>query len=166
MRWLLLGALFLLVSGGGGIGNGEGGPIQDILVASDQVRAGTEVRLILPMHALDSAITASALLSALLFHLSNQQPTRRIPQWNRGQGKVQGGGAGAPAAQLHGGQREGNGVLIVTRPVAGEVKTSSIGEDSRCNCYDASAPLLAMSLAGYCLLHRPRKCQNALFALP
>ena len=34
MRWLVLGALFLLVSGGGGMGNGEGVPIQDILVAS------------------------------------------------------------------------------------------------------------------------------------
>ena len=44
---------------------------------------------------------------------------RRLhPQWNRGQGKVQGGRTGAPAAQLHGGQREGNGVLIVTRPVS------------------------------------------------
>ena len=50
MRWLVLGALFLLVSGGGGMGNGEGVPIQDILVASGQVRAGTEGRLISHAH--------------------------------------------------------------------------------------------------------------------
>ena len=118
------------------------------------------------MHTLDSVITASALLSALLFHLSDQQPTRRIPQWNRGQDKVQGGGAGAPAAQLHGGQREGKGVLLVTRPVAGEVKTGSIGENSRCNCYDEPAPLLSVGLAGYCLFHRPTSARTPCLQCP
>ena len=65
-------------------------------------------------HKMEVFFAPLSALHSVSDHLSDQQPTRRIPQWNRGQGKVQGGRTGAPAAQLHGGQREGNGVLIVS----------------------------------------------------